>query len=172
VHRAAMPQLLQKSPFTMSDVSLVQGFDCGDEPWEIEVSNWIQDRGEQPVSYGLHHGCEVWLYWTAENGLIGYGSLVERSWKWPIPISTIPFLGIQKQFWGQAGGEGETKYSHQILADLTATARSYTDRKPLLGLHVNRYNVRAIRLYESLGFRFLDKNDHPEKVNRRMIVSL
>ncbi len=167
-----MPRLLKKSPFTMDDLPIVQGFDCGDDPWQVEISEWIQDRGEDPVSYALHHGCEVWLYWTDEDGLVGYGSLAERSWKWPTPINTIPMLGIQKKFWGQPKGEGEQKFSLQLLADLAATARTHTSRKPLLGLHVNRNNAQAIRFYQSVGFEFLDKKDSQEKVNRRMIISL
>lgn len=99
----------------------------------------------------------VWLYATEEDGLVGFSSLGTSKWALEpgserIRLSIIPWVGIQQRFWGQPDGEGERRFSDQILDHLLYEAR-LQDAEPYLGLFVDRRNVRAIRVYERAGFR-------------------
>ena len=92
-----MPDVLQKIRFTSALLPKVQQFDCGDEPWEREVSDWIKG-GPGGVLDDLQRGCEVWLYANNSGELVGFGSLAASRWNWPsptdprVPISLIPNL--------------------------------------------------------------------------------
>ncbi len=77
-----MPTVLRKLVFTPDLLPEVQDFDCGDEPWEQEVAAWIKGS-PGGVLDDLQRGCEVWLYVTEEEGLVGFGSLARSSWRWP-----------------------------------------------------------------------------------------
>ena len=99
-----MSETLQKVPFTPEHLGVTQAFYCGDEPWEIEVSDWIKGKPGGVIDTIRRFKCEVWLYVTPQSGLIGFGSLGRSNWEWPTlesprqQISIIPMLGIQKQF--------------------------------------------------------------------------
>ena len=45
-----MTQILRSVPFVLEMLTAVEGFVCGDEPWEKEVSDWINGR---PMERGL-----------------------------------------------------------------------------------------------------------------------
>ena len=114
--------------FTEDLLPKVQGFDCGNEPWEVEVSEWIKAaRGAGGAVDDLSRN-QVWLYAIEEGDLVGFGSLGEISQKWPrgkdppIQASIIPMLGIDKKYWGQPPGPRENRYSTLILDDLIAEA--------------------------------------------------
>lgn len=71
-----MAHTLKTIPFMAEyvDSPAVRSFSCGSEPWEREVAAWI--KGEPGgVLDDVQRGCEVWLYITDEDGLVGYGSL-------------------------------------------------------------------------------------------------
>lgn len=159
-----MARTLKALPFVPDYVNLpaVRSFDCGDEPWEREVAAWIQG-GPGGVLDDLQRGCEVWLYVTDEDGLVGLGSLAASRWQWPlpesprVPISLIPMVGIQKRFWGKPDGPPDERFSARILDHLIFQAMGHTERQPLLGLFVDPRNVRAIRVYEKAGFTHFSK---------------
>jgi GNAT superfamily N-acetyltransferase len=150
-----MPRVLEKTPFSAALLPIVQDFDCGDDDSSREVAEWIKG----PVMEDLGPDCEVWLYSTPEDGIVGYGSLGGREWRYPnstksprMRINTIPFVGIQWAFQGQPRGESETKFFVQIMGHLALEARKHTDRFPLLGLFVRPENQRAIAAYRKIGF--------------------
>jgi hypothetical protein len=94
---------LVRIPFAESLLPKVQSFDCGTEPWEIEVSDWIK-MPEGAVA-DLKAGNQVWLFANEDGDLIGFGSLGEAQVRWPtakdprIHVPVIPMLGIDKRFW-------------------------------------------------------------------------
>lgn len=175
-----MPRVLQRVPFTTDLLSAVQEFYCGDESWEQEVAAWI--KGTPPgVLEDMARGCEVWLYITEEDGLVGFGSLAPSRWKWPtlddprVPINIIPMLGVQRQFWGQPNDPGVKTFAARILDDLIYEARRHRERQPLLGLFVHSRNTRARRAYKRAGFEdFLLTYTDPDTgtVYRSMVLKL
>src|SRR5947209_1809151 len=103
-----MPGSLTRIPFTEGLLAKVQGFQCGDEAWEREVSDWIKaPRGGGGAIDALEHGAEIWLYVTAEGDVVGFGSLAQATQRWPrfkdppVTASVIPMLGVDRRFWGQ-----------------------------------------------------------------------
>jgi len=154
-----VPDRLRKIPFTPDLLPSVQGFDCGDAPWEREVADWLKvPAGQGGAVDDLRRGCETWLYATDDGELVGVGSLTASRWNWPsavdprVPISLIPFVGVQRRFWGKPEGPPDERYSAQILGHLVFEAIQRRDRYPLVGLFVHPENVRAIRFYEKAGF--------------------
>src|SRR5665213_2509602 len=152
-----MPRRLEKSPFAPQDIDLFQTFSCSDELWEREVSDFIQGKSNG-VLLDLERGNQVWYYYTREEGIVGFASLGESKWRWPlpgdsaVPLNLISMLGIDRRFWGQPEGPAEDRFSAQILDDVIIEARSPALRKPLLGLFVHIDNHRAKRLYQRAGF--------------------
>lgn len=160
-----MTHLLTKYPFSEADIALpeVQAFHCGDEPWDLEVAEWIKSRtGDNSVLVDVNtFGTEVWLYREAGT-LIGYASLGERMFTWPLRskkkelVSVIPFIGVQKQFQGEPrDAERDDKYAYQILDDLLANAAEKAmsgKHFALVTLSVDDRNKRAIRFYECREF--------------------
>ena len=160
-----MPALLEKIVFEKEHLRATAEFDCGAEPWEVEVSDWIRGRGQESVlDYLPLPDCQIWLYTTPEFGLVGFGSIKATRWRWPTPrdraitLTMIPMLGIQSRFRGEPHGEGERRYSEQLLDDLAFEATSHRDREPLLGLYVHPGNARAISFYRRSGFSDFPKS--------------
>ena len=143
----------------------VQTFDCGSDPWDIEVADWIQSRaGENSVLEDMRQfGTEVWLHRNEEGQLVGYSSLGQTKYTWPVgtkkkeTVNVIPFIGVQKQFQGEPrDAENQNdKYAYQILDELLFYASSKTTRFPLIALSVDDRNTRAIKFYRRRGFEDL-----------------
>jgi GNAT superfamily N-acetyltransferase len=150
-----MSRDLQKLPWQDDYVRAVQQFYFGDRYWELEIERWIKHEVTVTIA---QYGTQVWLYATEDDGLVGFGSLGATRWRWPlptdsrVPINIIPAVGIDKRFWGEPSGEGERRFSDQILDHLIYEARQRQDRRPALGLFVHTGNHRAIRVYERAGF--------------------
>jgi GNAT superfamily N-acetyltransferase len=159
-----MPDTLIRHPFTAADLPAVQDFNCGDEPYEIEVADWLKGP-EEPDSdcavNSIKHPTKpsrVWLYRLGEQ-IVGFGSLAKSEWRWPgknndpsIPLSVIIWVGVQKDFWGKPEGPKEERYSAKILDDLLAEAEESAKTHPVLGLFVHKDNARAIKFYKNAGF--------------------
>lgn len=157
-----MASLLTKQVFTASDLGLpeVQQFHCGDEPWDREVADWIKSAsGENSVIEDMKRfGTEVWLHRDEQGVLVGYSSLGETKYTWPIGtkkkevVSLIAFIGVHEQFKGMPkDAERDDKYAYQILDELLAYAAEKTlsgQRYSLVVLSVDERNTRAIRFYE------------------------
>jgi hypothetical protein len=159
-----MPASLVRIPFTEDLLTKVQAFDCGSEPWQLEVSNWIKaPPGAGGAVDALKRGVRVWLYTDADGNLLGFGSLAEATQRWPrskdppIPVSLIPWLALDRRFWRKPEGPPEERFSGLILRDLIAEARASQEERTLLTLYVHIDNLAAIKLYERAGFRELHK---------------
>ncbi|HEX3149200.1 MAG TPA: GNAT family N-acetyltransferase [Gemmataceae bacterium] len=159
-----MASQLAKHPFTAADWADVQNFDCGDEPFEQEVADWLMGPAEEGVESALNSIADerresrVWLYKLGDQ-LVGFGALAKTEWRWPgknkdpkLPLSIIIWVGIQKEFRGQPPGPREGRYAAQILDDLVAEAEADAWTHPVLGLFVHKDNKRAIKFYKDAGF--------------------
>jgi hypothetical protein len=158
-------------PVSFSDSLLpeVADFDCGAEPYETEVADWIQaPRGKGGALDDMaNNKTQVWLYRTAANELVGYGSLGQTAWRWNnpkkgpwVPIHVIPFLGVQTPFKKQPPGPKDQRYSHRILDDLIYKAVTHLDKRRLLGLCVDPKNEPAIAFYKCFNFAEYTLNKH------------
>src|SRR5262245_8047965 len=144
----AVADQLVKIAFHKDLLPKVQGFDCGDEPWEREVSDWLKaPSAEQGAIHDWYRGTEIWLYATAAGELVGVGTLGKASTRWPtnkdpkIETSIIPMLGVDRRFQGQPPGPREGRYSTQILSDLIVEAQSHKEDRPALILYVNEQKI-------------------------------
>lgn len=173
---------LIRIPFAEALLQKVQGFDCGNEPWEKEVSNWIKaPRGADGAIDAMDYGAEVWLYSTQGGELAAFGSLSTTLQHWPrskdpkVLVSILPVLGLDKKFWNEPKGPREQRYSTQVLDDLIAEAKKHAAERPVLILYVNEKNARAIKFYLNAGFKKLHKpwTDRTTGfVNKRMALVL
>lgn len=157
---------LAKVQFTEQDFDAVQGFACGNEPWELYLAQWITNtavQDERTIVDLLRDGTKVWLYYAGQGNLVGYGSLGVTRWKYPEPfgpttatIGVIPAVAVSSAYQGQPLGDWRQRYSTEILMDLITTAtQNYSAGvfpDPALGLFVDTRNVRAKTVYTRLGF--------------------
>ena len=137
----------------------VEAFDCGSELWQLEVSEWIKGpRGSDGAINDIENGTSVWLYANEAGEVVGFGSLGESVQRWPgpkdlkIPASAIPFMAVERKFWGQPPGSWETRYATQILLDIVAEAQLHRNARKILKLLVYEGNMAAIKLYKRVGF--------------------
>lgn len=177
---------LSRLSFIEEDLTAVQGFACGNEPWERYLAQWITNTApdEKNVLEHLRDGTKVWLYLTGQGDIVGYGSLGTTTWKYPAPfgseeatIGVIPAVAVSSSFQGQPLGDWRQRYSTEILSDLIATAtKDYSAGRfpdPVLGLFVDTRNGRAKKLYTRVGF-----NDYGKPFKRigyydqRMLIKL
>lgn len=133
----------------------VYDFDCGDEPHERELADWIKTEAITAMGRGTH----VWLYATPEKEVVGFGSLGTSNWNYPDPaakrltVAVIPAVAIQKKWWGKPDGPREGRYSAQILDHLVLEAAKLPLSAPVLGLFVHPANARASNVYARAGFQ-------------------
>ena len=154
----------------------VEDFDCGDEPHERELAEWIKTESVT----ALARGTQVWLYATSEKEIVGFGSLGTSNWNYPDPsakrlaVAVIPAVAIQKKWWGKPDGPREERYSAQILDHLILEAAKLVLAVPVLGLFVHPANVRACKVYERSGFQAFSRTytDETTGVTYRSMLRL
>jgi hypothetical protein len=79
-----MSSSLTRIPFSEALLPRVQGFACGEESWQWEVSAWIKaPRGSAGALDELERGAQVWLYVDGDGELVGFGSLAAALQRWP-----------------------------------------------------------------------------------------
>ena len=131
-----MPRLLQVRPFTADLLEEVHAFDCGQAPWEIDVSEWLKNRSRalRMIARGR---CRVWLYYADDGALVGYGSLGPYDWEWPDlnspPRTTnhIPYMGVASSYRGEpADALPPLRYASQIMRHLIGQAVIETQENP------------------------------------------
>ena len=113
-----MSSALRKIPFTEELLSAVADFECGSEPYEAEVADWIKNKGPGCVLDAMKkYGTHVWLYINEENDVVGFGSLGKTRWNWPDPtnprvsVNLMPMVGIRSKYHGKPEGLSEERYS-------------------------------------------------------------
>lgn len=174
-----MPDKIRREDLTLDKLALFSDFDCGDEPWQRPVSDWIRCQSSDPSDSAdksiKSKRCKAYLYRNKDGKLIGFGTLGKSKWNWPkltdpkIPVVIIPWIGIAKPFHGQPTGENEVRYSDQIIADLYHLAKAYG--LELLVLYVDPRNLSAIKVYKRNGFAANTETLEAEEM-MRMFVSL
>src|SRR4051812_24597696 len=102
-----MPDALTPVPFTLQMLFVMQEFECGDNPWDREVSDWIKGVEMQDgLRSSLDRGTKVWLYVNANRDVVGFSSLGTS--KWGIPklkdprrnVGIIPNVAVRSRFQG------------------------------------------------------------------------
>jgi GNAT superfamily N-acetyltransferase len=149
---AAESPSLRVIPFSANLLEHVAGFDCGEEEHERELADWVRQEALPAMS----RGTDVWLFTTPAGDLVGFGSLGRTNWPRPaggkVAVQIIPAVAIQKAYQGKPEGPPEGRYSSQILGHLIAEALGRTAVSPFLGLFVHPQNLRAVRVYQRVGF--------------------
>jgi hypothetical protein len=161
-----MPPALEKFEFTEEDWDEVQAFDCGDKPYQLEVSNWLKcPIGQDGALTTIKRDPpgKVWLYrLPAPDGrIVGFGAMdkAREGWRWKgakdpkIPVTLILWYGVQTPFKKQPpSANPDDHYSSAILDDLIACAYDDQETYPVLGLCVQQDNTVAIDLYKRKQF--------------------
>jgi hypothetical protein len=155
---------LTRHSFSAADLVDLQDFHCGDEPYEIEVADWLKgpdEPGRDCAVNSIKHPdkpSRVWLY-KIDTEIVGFGALAKSKWRWTgknndpsIPLSVIIWVAVQKKFWGKPEGPKEERFSALILGDLIAEAQEDAKTHPVVGLFVHKGNNRAIKFYKDAGF--------------------
>lgn len=161
-----MVRLLKKHTFSPEDIDLpeVQAFYCGEEPWEVEVAEWVKSKaGPNSVLQDMaEYGTEVWLHRDEDGVLVGYSSLGTAEYTWPRKskkkenVCVLPFIGVHKQFQGEPKeADRDDKYAYQILDELLVCAAEKVLAQncyPVIILSVDDRNKRAIQFYVNREF--------------------
>jgi ribosomal protein S18 acetylase RimI-like enzyme len=157
---------LQVQPFSAALLSEVRDFFCGDEPWQVEVAQWIKDATlDDGAVRWMQHGTKVWLYRTNAGELIGFGSLGTTKWRMrrDAPresVGIIPAFAVALRFQGEPKHlPPEERYAARIMGDLISKAGSLGPK--IVGLFVDKRNVRAIAFYNRIGFQALPDEGAP-----------
>lgn len=166
-----MPPLLQPAEFSPADLGLVAGFECGSQPWEAAMSEWI--KAPPTAQFGnSKYETSIWLYYHPDGRIVGFGSLGLTRWTDPYPdgswrdLSIIPALAIQTEFQHlprRRDEEDNPGFSHQIVGDLLGKA--LLQAPDFVVLCVHRDNRKAITLYKRFGFKFMPG---PDQIHKRM----
>lgn len=138
------------------DRGAVADFDCGDAPWEKELSQWLKVDCEPFIAEGK---VRVWLYASDRDGFVGFASLSEVQWRYPTqqdqPLKHlhVPALAISRTFQGQPSDvPNDERYAVQILRDLMFEVTFSKIYPRVLSLYVHPENRRAIAFYEKMKF--------------------
>ena len=167
------PHQLFAVEFTEADQPRLVNFSCGDAVWARHVAEWI--RGSDVLD-SIKKGTKVWLFETADDEIVGFGSVGPARWRWPPPdgsytrLLLVPMLGLDIRFQGQPPNP-ELRFARQIMSHIISEAHAISQEagksgKPIdwLVLLVHRENQRAIRFYEKCGFEQIPNvvrdNDH------------
>jgi len=162
---------LERVQFTADLLPGVQHFDCGSEPWELIVSEYLKAPANEPDSAVAStllpnnhpHHARVWLYINQDGELVGFGALAKGNQRYPkpkddpIPVSVLTYLAIDKRFHGKPEVPSEQRYATRILRSLIDEAKYTAVDRPLLILFVDESNEKAIRFYQRAGFAELHK---------------
>jgi ribosomal protein S18 acetylase RimI-like enzyme len=116
----------------------VANFDCGDEPWSLEVSRWLRAVDPQDCVWSdlQYPGARVWLYYNQSGELVGVGALGHNTWtivrkQSKEPITILTNFAVSKAHQHKPKGDGEVTYGKQIMRDLRAEAEKDRERRLL-----------------------------------------
>lgn len=136
---------------TPDDRDMCMGFDCGGEPWELEVRTFLREtiwRGGRPKSEETHLGLLMetgdlfgFATWKHRD-LDGYGTVIDLAW-----------LAVQTVFKSETDHDGN-KLADRLYAYTEEVARespSSTDEMPV-HLVCDERNERGLRFWVRNGF--------------------
>ena len=185
-----MPPALDKFEFTEDDWEEVQAFDCGDRPYQREVSDWLKRPfGEDGALTTIKRDPpgKVWLYRLPEpdGRIVGFGAMdkAKEGWRWTgskdpkVPVTLILWYGVQTPFKKQPPSDDpDEHYSAAILDDLIACAYDDKGTHPVLGLCVDKNNEAAVKLYDRKKFTerlspYIDKEAKVEYLRMARILN-
>src|SRR5262245_47320464 len=118
---------LDKIALTAETLRAASGFDCGDQHWARDISDWLKDAGSGALADMQAYGTRVWLYKEGDR-IVGVGSVGVTWWRWPQPdgprrrVAIIPNVAVDRDFQRRAMPEGDATYATRILLDLVAEA--------------------------------------------------
>jgi len=142
---------------TPDNLKLFVNFECGDEPWDVEVADWITGISEDCAATDIRdRRCKVYLYRNNIGEPIGFAAVGKSNGEWPdgisprLAVAIIPWMGIHKDFHGRPNGPDEIRYSDQIIADVVHKALGFGRRYLVLFVHPK--NAAAIKVCARNGF--------------------
>lgn len=115
------------------------------------------------LAKSLKDKTKVWLYVNAAKDIVGFASLGKTNWNYPrladpkVRVGIIPNVAVKEKYHGLPKGDGETKYSNQILDHVVAQAQIAGYEH--LALYVHPLNEKAQHWYQNRGFALLDSVD-------------
>ena len=135
----------------MLATDMVKGFDCGQEPWESEITDWLKRLSGQDSAVGdAAAGNPVWLYVSDVGELVGVASVGFTEASYPKnsskkrPAPCITWLGVDRR-------HRKKGYGVAILNHVLAECLTYIDRT-LVTAYVRQGNP-ALHLYtDKYGF--------------------
>jgi GNAT superfamily N-acetyltransferase len=138
----------------------LQEFDCGDEPYEQEVTSWIREWiWKDSARYQSYRDQTVVVADLSENRIVGYGTweCVEAFGTEPVTKHLeIAWFGIDKAYQGASDPEGR-RVSDLVYASVEQRAivdLGVGQDIPLtLTCHVD--NFRGRRFWERQGYRLV-----------------
>jgi ribosomal protein S18 acetylase RimI-like enzyme len=150
--------IIKKKVYTKELKAETQDFECGDDPWAIEIADWI--KGGDPFYFERKRGTRTWLYYNDKGQQVGYGSLGTHTCPPLFPdepeklFQIIPNLGVRTAHQHQG-------YATSICGDLLYEAQEFLNQSmargepvaPLVSLFVHPQNLTAINLYRKVGFK-------------------
>jgi hypothetical protein len=131
---------------------LLEGFECGSEPYEQEVANWIEDWIWKKSLLQQRERTVLGLDRDADEAVVGYGTWEHVEVFGTEPADThieIAWFGIASTYKGAVDSAG-AKASELLYATLEAAALAHADSNDempfTLTCHVD--NLRGRRFWE------------------------
>jgi hypothetical protein len=168
-----------RTRFDASLLHRVLDFECGDDPWQRDVADYIKTPlGFAGAAQAVEEGqADAWLYETDAGEVIGYATLVQANWYIRHPneprfrqhlTQVLACVGVRSHFWGVPEGTSHRDcYAWQIADDVMAMAKNNLNVNPILypgvGAQVLPENGRALAFLQRYGFVVLSpkpKNDY------------
>lgn len=131
-------------------------FDCGDEPYEVAVANYLRrDYWERPD----RRLRTVLAFDQESGGLFGFGAWRHESILWAAgtpsrPAIRIQWFGVDRRFHGAEDGAGR-KCAGLLYATVEADARNHeeSNESMLLELFCDESNQRGLAFWERRGYQ-------------------
>jgi len=162
-------------PLSEADAERVAAFDCGSEPWEADLNDFIKndalaDQHKKLSRTYLFHDeagdCAGFVTVLASAVKVKATGMTRSELRYTdVPALLIGRLAVQDKRKGQ-------NVAPYMMAWVRRQARSLPVGCRFLALHVDRENQRAIRFYEKQGFIHTPPDYEPERQQRLMLYDL
>lgn len=153
-----MTYLLDPRPLDEGDLAWLTLFDCGDEPWEREVTGFLrsdawqeqQSGRNRTTPFSLPDRQELVGYITAAPSALTLTARGQNALNTPndrLPVILVPFLGVNRAYQRRTehfGEEIHTRFLRSIAGSMAAPRWVYLCVWP---------ENPAVRFYQRLGYR-------------------